>query len=312
MISKFDSFINHQGFVILDGALATELEARGANLNHALWSAKLLAEDPSLIKQVHEHYLQVGTNVISTASYQASFLGFEKQGYTKQEAIHYLQFSVELAMEARAHYLNQFTEAVLIKPLIAASIGPYGAALADGSEYTGYKNVTVNELISFHQERLNILANTQADILAFETIPCLDEAKAIKELLKKHPLQQAWISFSCKDGIHLSSGELFEDAVKILEDSEQVIGIGVNCTAPEFILSLIQIAEPITSKIILVYPNKGEVYNPIDKVWETAKSDHIDFQNNAILWLEAGAKAIGGCCRTSPLEIQGLAELIKK
>jgi homocysteine S-methyltransferase len=312
MISHFDSIINQQGFVILDGALATELEARGANLNHALWSAKLLAGNPSLIKQVHEHYLQVGANVISTASYQASFLGFEKQGYTHQEAIHFLQYSVQLAMEARDHYLLQLNNPLTIKPLIAASIGPYGAALADGSEYTGYKNVTVNELISFHQERLNILANTEADILAFETIPCLDEAIAIKELLNKHPLQQAWISFSCKDEIHLSSGELFEEAVKILEDSEQVIGIGVNCTAPEFILSLIQIAKPITSKTILVYPNKGEVYNPIDKVWETAKSGCIDFQHNATLWLNAGAKAIGGCCRTSPLEIQGLAELIKK
>lgn len=312
MISHFDSIINQQGFVILDGALATELEARGANLNHALWSAKLLAENPSLIKQVHEHYLQVGANVISTASYQASFLGFEKQGYTHQEAIHFLQYSVQLAMEARDHYLLQLNKPLTIKPLIAASIGPYGAALADGSEYTGYKNVAVNELIYFHQERLNILANTEADILAFETIPCLDEAIAIKELLKKHPLQQAWVSFSCKDEIHLSSGELFEEAVKLLEDSEQVIGIGVNCTAPEFIRSLIQIAKPITRKTILVYPNKGEVYNPIEKVWEKVNNSCGSFLENAALWFKDGAKAIGGCCRTSPADIEQLSQLIKK
>jgi homocysteine S-methyltransferase len=311
MISQFESFINKQGFVILDGALATELEARGANLNHALWSAKLLSENPSLIQQVHEHYLQVGANVIATASYQASFLGFEKQGYTKEEAIHFLQYSVQLALDARQNYTNATQQNTKNLPLIAASIGPYGAALADGSEYTGYKNVSVNELMFFHEERLSVLANTAADILAFETIPCVDEAIAIKELLKSHPMKQAWVSFSCKDGKHLSSGELFEDAVRLLDQSPQIIGIGVNCTAPEHILSLIQIAKPLTRKTILVYPNKGEVYNPIDKVWEPANNCSLSFIDNAKLWLAAGATAIGGCCRTSPEDIELLSELIK-
>ncbi len=312
MTSPFHQIIKEQGLVILDGALATELEARGANLNHALWSAKLLAENPALIQKVHEHYLQVGANVISTASYQASFLGFEKQGYTKQEAIHFLQNSVQLAIDARDQYVKQFTNPLSIKPLVAASIGPYGAALADGSEYTGYKNVSVKTLMEFHEERLVVLSNTQADILAFETIPCIEEALAIKELLKLHPQKQAWISFSCKDGSHLSSGELFEDAIKLLEDADQIIGVGVNCTPPACILSLIQIAKPITSKVILVYPNKGETYNAIDKVWEHVDGCKLTFFENATMWLEAGAKAIGGCCRTSPADIKQLSELIVK
>lgn len=311
MNSLFDHIIKEQGFVILDGALATELEARGANLNHALWSAKLLAEDPALIQKVHTHYLQVGANVIATASYQASFLGFEKQGYTKEAAIHFLQYSVQLAVEARENYLKA-SGSLTIKPLIAASIGPYGAALADGSEYTGYKNVSVTSLIHFHEARLVILANTDTDLLAFETIPCLDEAIAIKQLLKKYPLKQAWISFSCKDSIHLSSGELFEDAVKLLEDADQIIGVGVNCTAPEYIQSLVQIAKPITSKTILVYPNKGETYNPIEKVWEPTETCKLSYIENAKLWLSAGAKAIGGCCRTSPADIEQLSKLIAK
>jgi homocysteine S-methyltransferase len=312
MNSQFDQIIKEQGIVILDGALATELEARGANLNHALWSAKLLAENPALIQKVHEHYLQVGANVISTASYQASFLGFEKQGYTKQEAIHFLETSVELALNARENYLKQNNIPVSLKPLIAASIGPYGAALADGSEYMGYKNVSVKTLMEFHEERLVVLSNTKADILAFETIPCIEEALAIKKLLKLHPLKQAWISFSCKDAIHLSSGELFEDAVKLLEDADQIIGVGVNCTPPACILSLIQIAKPITSKVILVYPNKGETYNAIRKVWEPTESFNLGFVENAKMWLNAGAKAIGGCCRTSPADIKQLSELIIK
>ncbi len=310
MISHFESIIDQQGFVILDGALATELEARGANLNHALWSAKLLSENPLLIQEVYKDYLEVGANVIATASYQASFMGYENQGYTKQEAIHFMQLSVKLAIDSREQYLQKHKQSVSIHPLIAASIGPYGAALADGSEYRGYNGVSVHELMEFHKERLAVLANTEADILAFETIPCIDEAVAIKQLLLEYPFKQAWISFSCKDGISLSSGELFEDAVKILNDVPQLIGIGVNCTAPEYILSLIQTVKPLTNKTILVYPNKGETYNAVSKVWEPIEGCGISFIDNAKDWLEAGARAIGGCCRTSPADIQQLNSLI--
>jgi len=310
MHSFFDPIIAAQGLVILDGALATELEARGANLNHALWSAKLLAENPSLIQQVHRDYLLAGANVITTASYQASFLGFEKQGYTKQEAINFMQLSVSLALEVRDTYLQQLNKPLSVQPFIAASIGPYGAALADGSEYIGYKNVSVQTLIEFHKERLEVLANTQADILAFETIPCIDEAMAIKELLINHPSKQAWISFSCKDALHLSSGELFEEAIKILEDSQQIIGVGVNCTAPEHIESLIQIAKPVTKKVIMVYPNKGETYNAINKEWQPLQSCAISYIDYARKWQKAGANAIGGCCRTSPSDIHQLQKLV--
>lgn len=180
MSDPFIRIIQQQGLVILDGALATELEARGANLNHALWSAKLLKEDPSLIQKVHEYYLQVGANVISTASYQASFLGFEKQGYSREEAIRLLEKSVQLALDARENFLQELGLHLPIKPLIAASIGPYGAALADGSEYTGYKNVTVDELMNFYEDRIHVLSNTKADLLAFEMVPCIEEAIAIK------------------------------------------------------------------------------------------------------------------------------------
>ncbi len=307
-----EQIIQEQGFIILDGALATELEVRGANLNHALWSAKLLKENPALIKEVHIDYLKSGANIIATASYQASFIGFEKQGYTKEEAIHYLQLSVDLALEARNEFL-QFQKGVfLLSPLVAASLGPYGAAQADGSEYTGYQNVGIEQLMEFHQERLALIQQTEADIIAFETIPCLDEAIAIKNLLAEHPSKKAWVSFSCKDEKHLCSGELFEDAVKMLIDSKEIVGIGVNCTPPQYIESLIQIAQPITDKIIMVYPNKGEIYNPVKKVWEPLNGCSNDFKTDAKIWLAAGAKAIGGCCRTGPLEIQQLRTFIAK
>lgn len=310
MISLFDNIIQQQGFIILDGALATELEARGANLNHALWSARLLKENPALIKEVHLDYLKSGANIIATASYQASFIGFEKQGYTKEQAIDLLKLSVQLAIEAREEFRSNQNRTSLLAPLIAASLGPYGAALADGSEYTGYQNISVATLMEFHKERLALIQQTDADIIAFETIPCVEEAIAIKNLLADHPGKKAWVSFSCKDDKHLCSGELFEDAIKILNDSDEVIGVGVNCTAPQYIESLIKIAKQNTHKTIMVYPNKGETYNAVDKVWEPLKGCTQDFNSYAKLWLAAGAKAIGGCCRTSPADIGRLNELI--
>jgi homocysteine S-methyltransferase len=310
MILNLSHIIQDQGFIILDGALATELEARGADLNHPLWSAKLLTENPLLIKQVNLDYLNAGANIITTASYQASFMGFEKQGYTKEDAIRLMQLSVGIAVEAREEFLLNKGKNIKHYPIIAASLGPYGAALADGSEYRGYSNVSISMLTSFHEERLNVILNTEADMLAFETIPCLDEAIAIKNLLHHHSSKKAWVSFSCMDGLHLCSGELFEDAVKLLSDSKEIIGIGVNCTAPQHIESLIKIAVPLKEKIILVYPNKGETYNPVDKKWKSTIGCDPDFIEYAKTWLRTGATAIGGCCRTTPSDIQQLNELL--
>ncbi len=311
MANLLDTIIQSQGLVILDGALATELEARGANLNHSLWSAKLLVENPALIQEVHLDYLNAGANVISTASYQASFVGFEKNGYSKQEAIRLMQLSIDIAIQARDFFLKNSIKQPAVKPLIAASIGPYGAAMADGSEYTGYVDVSVNALIDFHKERLQVLMNTDADIFAFETIPSIEEAVAIIDLLKEYPTKQAWLSFSCKDGVHLSSGALFEDAVKLINESNEIIGVGVNCTAPKYISSLITIAKSLTNKIILVYPNKGEHYNPITKTWEEEGLAASGFIDNAKVWFASGSCAIGGCCRTTPSDIKQLNKLIK-
>lgn len=309
MTTLLDPFILSQGFVILDGALATELEARGANLNHALWSAKLLIEQPALIRQVHKDYLEAGANIISTASYQASFVGFEKQGYSKQKAIELMQLSVSIAKEARNDFLLQPTQSQILKPLIAASIGPYGAAQADGSEYTGYVDVTIDELIHFHKERLEVLVQTGVDLIAFETIPCIDEAIAIKTILKAYPKVQAWVSFSCKNELQLSSGEHFEAAIFQLNDAENVVAVGVNCTAPQFVLSLIQVAKQHTNKLIIVYPNKGEQYDAVLKQWNANQTCHSNFTEQAEQWMIAGASIVGGCCRTSPLDIQQLSHL---
>ena len=256
---------------------------------------------------MHYDYLIAGADVITTASYQASFEGFAKHGYTKQQATELMQLSVQLAFNAREAALKILPQ--LIKPLVAASVGPYGASLADGSEYRGNYGISIEDLKTFHRSRLKILIETGADILACETIPCIDEAIALKELLTEFPGVQAWISFSCKDETHISSGEDFADAVKLLNDSDQIVAVGVNCTSPHYIASLVQIAAFVTDKLIIVYPNKGEIWNAANKRWISASLQPTHFCDDAKKWHAAGAKIIGGCCRTTPEDIQQLQQL---
>ncbi len=301
----FDPFIKEKGLVILDGAMATELEKKGADLNHALWSARLLSENPKLIKEVHLDYLYAGADIITTAGYQASFTGFAREGYSKERSAELFQLSVRLAFEAREEFLRS-TSSGTAKPLVAASVGPYGASLADGSEYRGNYGLSVQDLMDFHREQISVLAEAEADLLAFETIPCLEEAEAIILLLNKFPHVKAWISFSCKNATETCSGDSFALAVALANNNDQVVASGVNCTAPHYVESLVGIAAKASKKPVLAYPNKGEVWDAENKCWLPGDGKSHDFTENARRWQNAGALLIGGCCRTTPEDIRSL------
>ena len=300
--------ITEKGTLILDGALATELESRGADLNHSLWSAKLLTENPALIKAVHYDYLLAGADIITSASYQASFTGFAKHGYSTQQAAYLMQLSVTLAIQARQEALQNGK--VQGYPLVAASVGPYGASLADGSEYRGDYGLTVEELIDFHRPRIAVLAESGADLLACETIPCLEEGIALVEVMAAYPQMPYWLSFSCKDGQHACSGQPFAECAALANHSSNMVAVGVNCTPPQFVAPLVSIAGKVTGKPIIVYPNKGETWDALHKCWLPAEG-HGDFVQQAIVWQRAGAAIIGGCCRTSPKEIEALAHFFQ-
>jgi homocysteine S-methyltransferase len=289
--------------VILDGALATELERRGANLNDPLWSAKLLIEQPDLIRQVHLDYFLAGADVATTASYQATFESFARRGFDHAAAAELMRESVRLAVQARDEFWSEPAHRVgRIKPLVAASVGPYGAMLADGSEYRGHYGLSEDQLMAFHRPRLQVLVDSGADLLACETIPCLAEARAIARLLSEFPTAGAWISFSCRDGLHNSEGESIGACVEALNAFEQVVAGGVNCTAPEYIDSLLQHMQAHTHKPLLVYPNSGEHYDASHKQWHgNPSASH--FAEQARGWHARGARLIGGCCRTSPEDI---------
>lgn len=300
----------HKPVVILDGALATELERRGADLKDPLWSAKLLLEEPALIRQLHYDYFVAGADIAITASYQASFPGLAARGLGAEQSADLMRLSVQLATQARDHYHNQHADNLTTQRplLIAASVGPYGAYLHDGSEYRGDYGVTVEQLMAWHRPRLSVLATSGADLLACETIPSFAEGEALVRLLAEFPDTAAWLSFSCADGEHVCHGERFADCVAMAAASPQLVAIGVNCTPPRYIESLLQEAAAVTPKPLLTYPNSGEHWNAATQCWQPG-SGVADFAAAAQRWHSAGARLIGGCCRTTPDDIAALARL---
>jgi homocysteine S-methyltransferase len=283
------------------------LERRGCDLRDPLWSARALIEAPRLIKEVHAAYFAAGADCAITATYQATFQGFARRGLSEVESADLMRLAVRLAVEARDEFwANPSNRAGRPKPLVAASIGPYGAYLADGSEYSGDYGLGERELRDFHRPRLAVLASSAADLLACETIPCLVEAQALARLLEEFPERSAWVSFSARDGAHTCHGEPLADCAAWLDGYAQVAALGVNCTAPRYIGDLIDAARAATAKPILVYPNSGETYHPGGHGWSGGDDVGV-WTAQARDWYARGARLIGGCCRTTPEQIGDLA-----
>jgi homocysteine S-methyltransferase len=306
-MNPLEAILAEYPVVILDGALATELEARGCDLNDPLWSARVLLESPALIAAVHADYFAAGADVAISASYQASLPGLLRRGLDPDGALALIARSVTLAAEVRDAFWRQpVNRNGRPRPLVAGSVGPYGAYLADGSEYRGDYDLSEDELIDFHRPRMTALVAAGADLLACETLPCLAEARALSRLLREFPGTRAWFSFSAKDGVHVCHGERLADCAAFLDDHPQVAAVGINCTAPVFVPDLIRAARSTTRKPIIVYPNSGEVYDTEVRQWRNGPPPAA-FADTAPVWYEAGARIIGGCCRTTPADIATLA-----
>lgn len=298
-------FLERQAAVILDGGLASELERRGADLSGALWSAALLAGAPERIREVHLAYLEAGADVITAASYQATFEGFAARGFSRPEAAELIRSSVRIARECRdAFWSEPANRRGRSRPLVAASVGPYGAFLTDGSEYRGDYGLSAAELRSFHRERLDLLLDAEPDLLALETLPCKVEAQALLDLLRERPGARAWLSFSCRDAGHVSHGETFAECVALAEGHEAIVAAGVNCTAPAFVGELLRGAAARCSVPLLAYPNSGERWDAERRAWDGDGAAAAELPVES--WLDAGAKLVGGCCRTTPQDIASL------
>jgi homocysteine S-methyltransferase len=341
--------IDLHGCRVLDGGLATELERRGVSLDGILWSARALRDAPDAILAVHRDYLEAGADCLLTASYQASTLGFaeafarqenvagfevndEEDSDSKanralesspEAAVEFsaqarifamaraasrsaLQTSVRLADQARAEYRAAgFSRPVLV----AASLGPFGAALHNGAEFHGNYAVSFTELVAFHRERISVLAPSGylqgADLLAFETVPSLEEARAIVAALASFPNVAGWVSFSCRDAGQVAHGESMVKCAELLDRASQVVAVGINCTPPALITPLLAKLCAGTSKPAIVYPNSGEGWDAVRRCW-TGAADVDGYGALAAEWFAAGAQMVGGCCRTGPAHIRAV------
>ncbi|KAF2657789.1 homocysteine methyltransferase [Lophiostoma macrostomum CBS 122681] len=329
--------------LILDGALATYLETLGADISTSLWSASLLSTNPSLIQRTHLDYFRAGANIAITASYQASIPGLcSHLNISEEEAKGLVVQSVELARRAREEYMSELGPGTTNEQkaarreslLIAGSVGPYGAYLADGSEYTGsYSPCPTHETFkTFHRPRIAALLSTSpfpsntspspspsgVDILALETLPSYPETQALASLLStEFPGRPCWFSFTLRDASHISDGTPLSTVVSLLDSQEHenrnlnVVAIGVNCISADLALPALQTLKSLTRKPLIVYPNSGEEWDAAGRGWRGERTQGAVLAERARTWYEAGARIIGGCCRTTPDDIQVIAETFR-
>ena len=283
--------------IIIDGGLGTALESRGIDLRHELWSAALLRDDPDTLAQVHSEFIDAGARIVTTASYQATPLGFERAGITAEEGRGLIERSVEIAADA--------AQAAQTDVLVAGSVGPYGAALGDGAEYTGDYHLSDEEFATFHRPRIEALVSAGADLLAIETQPSLPEIRVLVGLAEEFEIP-AWLSVTLSDGSHMADGTDLATLAETLAGSTMIAALGVNCVRPSLVSTALNTLAGVTNLPLLAYPNSGETYDPIAMRWQ--EGPHFDAsQETVVSWLNSGARVLGGCCRTTPADIAALS-----
>ena len=281
--------------IIIDGGMSTQLESMGHDISGTLWTARALLESPDAIVEAHRAFADAGADVLITASYQVSRQGFAEAGLTAQQADEALVRSVELARQASS------------TAQVAASVGPYGAILHDGSEYRGNYGLTREQLAEFHRERIGILAAAGPDFLAIETIPDVLEVQALADALEGNGIP-AWITFSAKDAAHTCAGQPIEEAVSAAEAIPGITRVGINCTDPVFVPELIDRIRATTRLPVIVYPNAGGTWDSATGLWNGVTVD--DIARNAIEWVEHGATWVGGCCGTDAKAIAAIRSAV--
>ena len=304
------TLLEQKKHIVIDGALASELQRRGCDLNDSLWSAKVLIEQPELIQQVHYDYFVAGADCAITASYQATPMGFAPKGIELEESIKLIKTSVKLAQQAKMQYLNDIKQDKAL--FIAGSVGPYGAYLANGSEYTGDYQLSESEFIAFHKDRVAALMDAGVDILACETMPSFLEIKTLAKLIQQFPMVNCWFSLTLKDQKHISDGTPLTEVIEYLNSIEQIVSVGINCIALEKVTPALEVLSKLTSKPLIVYPNSGEQYDPTTKQWHKNHDHNCTFANQLDVWINLGAKLIGGCCQTTPDDIVEIYQLLNK
>jgi homocysteine S-methyltransferase len=307
---KLKDVLEQTGHMVIDGSMGTGLELQGCNLKDKLWTAKVLAETPDKVKEVHLEYFRVGADCGITCSYQATIPGLTAHGYSQAEAEEIITRSVKVFLEARDEWFNKEKhETNRAYPLCLAGCGPYGAYLSDGSEYRGHYGVSDQVLRDFHQRRAQLLWKAGADLLLFETQPSLHEVLIEADIAEKLGADY-WISFSCQNGKLTNEGDDLTECARILSKGHPHLQmLGVNCTPPKYMTEAIKNLKAGTDLPIAVYPNSGEVYDAKTKTWHGVTDSQKSFGDYAKEWFQAGAAAVGGCCQTSASHIAQVTKI---
>ncbi|MDT9686666.1 homocysteine S-methyltransferase [Streptomyces sp. TRM76323] len=289
--------------LVLDGGLSNQLESAGHDLGDDLWSARLLAEEPGALVAAHRAYYEAGADVVTTAGYQATFEGFARRGIGRDRAAELLALGVDLVREAA----RQTRAGGVTRPLwVAASAGPYGAMLADGSEYRGRYGLDAAALEAFHRPRLEVLAAARPDVLALETVPDAEEARALLRAVRGLGVP-AWLSYTVSGG-RTRAGQPLEEAFGLAADADEIVAVGVNCCAPEDARRAVEVAARVTGKPVVAYPNSGETWDAAARRWCGRPTFSAD---RAEEWQRAGARLVGGCCRVGPDAVAAVAERLR-
>lgn len=316
-MGTFKVLLENQDVLILHGALGTELEALGYDISGKLWSAKYLLEEPSIIQEIHETYIRAGADLVMTSSYQATLPGLKEAGLTDAEAREVIAHTVDLAKAARERIWQSLSDADKSKrpyPLISGDVGPYAAYLANGSEYSGdYGNISKEDLKDFHRPRIEILLEEGVDLLALETIPNALEAVALVELLSEEfPQVEAYLSFTIQESSSISDGTSLEAVTDLINSSEQILALGINCSSPLLFDAALEKLASLTNKYLVTYPNSGEVYDGQTQTWKPKDVAAKDLVENSHYWHnQFQVKVLGGCCRTRPNDIKSLYQTFR-
>lgn len=273
--------------VVLDGGLGTLLESRGNDVTSALWSARVLRDDPDEVRAAHAEFVAAGAEVVITASYQLGFGG----DIPDAEVETLLRRSVSVARDAG-------------DVVVAASVGPLGALRADGSEYTGAYGLSLDDLRAAHRRRLHVLAETGADVLAVETIPSPLEVEALALELADVDVP-AFVSLSGDSSGFAAPGSRAR-ALQLAASVPGVIAVGVNCCAPASVGAALAEAPGIP---LVAYPNTGETWDAATRTWHGGAAALAD---DAPAWVAAGARLVGGCCRSTPTDIAAIAAAVRR
>ncbi|QNQ84439.1 homocysteine S-methyltransferase [Lactobacillus sp. PV037] len=294
--------------LVLDGAMADELQRQGTDLNSKLWTAAALIDQEEKVYQAHLSYFKAGANIVITDTYQANIPAFVKAGYSQEQASEFIKKAVKIAKKARDDYEKKTG----IHNYVAGTVGPYGAYLADGNEYRGDYELSKQEYLDFHLSRLKLILSEHPDIIAIETQPKLSEVEALLDwLAQNEPKIPVYVSFTLKNKTSISDGTSLAKVAQTINKYEQVLGVGVNCVAPTLVSPALEVLNKNTSKPLIVYPNQGSSYNPEIKEWEEVK-ESFDFSKLTKKWYEKGARIIGGCCTTGPNEISQISKTLNQ